>query len=49
MLLDILLKFESIADNVTVKWFSHEDEEDIEDAGKEYEDIVEVPFEFIKY
>lgn len=49
MLLDILLKFETIADNVTVKWFSHEDEDDIEEAGKEYEDIVEVPFEFIKY
>ncbi len=49
MLLDILLKFEPIADNVTIKWYSHEDEEDIEEAGKEYEDIVEVPFEFIKY
>ena len=49
MLLDILLKFEAIPDNVTIKWFSHEDEEDIEDAGKEYEDIVQVPFEFIKY
>ncbi len=49
MLLDILLKLEEISDKVTVKWYSHEDEEDIEDAGKEYEDIVEVPFEFIKY
>lgn len=49
MLLDILLKFENIKDNVTIKWYSHEDEEDIEDAGKEYEDIVDVNFEFIKY
>ena len=49
ILLYILLKFEPIADNVTIKWHYHEDEEDILDAGKEYEDIVEVPFEFIEY
>ncbi len=49
MLLDILLKFEDISDKITINWFSHEDEEDIEDAGREYADIVEVPFEFIKY
>lgn len=48
-ILDFLLKFEDIKDKTTIKWYSHEEEEDIEDAGKEYEDIVEVPFEFIKY
>ncbi len=46
MLLDILLKFEAISDKVTIQWYSHEDEEDIRDAGHEYEDIVDVPFEF---
>ena len=49
-LMDILLKFSAINDKVTIKWYSHEDEEDIEDAGKEYEEIVDdVEFGFIKY
>ena len=48
--MDILLKFSAINDKVTIKWYSHEDEEDIEDAGKAYEEIVDdVQFEFIKY
>lgn len=49
ILLDILLKLEAIKDNVTVKWYFHEDEEDIEEAGKEYQDIVDLNFEFIQY
>ncbi len=49
VLLDVLLKFEEIKNNgsdVTIKWCYREDEEDIKEAGEEYEDIVEVPFEY---
>lgn len=52
VLLDVLLKYEEINDehgNVTIKWHYHEDEEDMKEAGEEYEDIVTVPFEYVEY
>ncbi len=50
VILDILLKFEEIVEDgkeVVVKWHYHEDEEDMLEAGEEYADIVEIPFEYI--
>ena len=50
VILDILLKFEEIVESgkeVTIKWHYHEDEEDMLEAGEEYADIVEIPFEYI--
>ena len=50
VILDILLKFEEIVENgkeVTIKWHYHEDEEDMLEAGEEYADIVEIPFEYV--
>lgn len=52
LLLDILLKLEDMCENgkdVLVKWYFPEDDEDMEEAGEEYSDIVEVPFELIPY
>lgn len=52
IILDILLKFEEIAENgndVVIKWHYHEEEEDMLEAGEEYADIVEIPFEYISY
>lgn len=52
VILDILLKFEEIVENgkeVVVKWFYHEDEEDMLEAGEEYSDIVEIPFDYVVY
>lgn len=52
MLLDILLKLEEMHDSgkdVLVRWHYPEDDEDMEEAGEEYADIVEVPFEQISY
>jgi tRNA(Phe) wybutosine-synthesizing methylase Tyw3 len=34
---------------VLVKWHYPEDDEDMQEAGNEYADIVEVPFEQIPY
>src|SRR3972149_12318572 len=46
MLLDILMKLEEIYESgkeVLVKWFYPEDDEDMQEAGEEYADIVDVP------
>ena len=34
---------------VLIKWYFPEDDEDMQEAGNEYADIVEVPFEQISY
>jgi len=52
LLLDVLLKLEDMADDgqdVLVRWHYPDDDEDMEEAGEEYADIVEVPFEMISY
>jgi hypothetical protein len=52
LLLDILLKLEDIHEDgheVLVKWHYPDDDEDMEEAGQEYADIVEVPFEQVSY
>lgn len=52
LLLDILLKLEDMADDgndVLVRWHYPEDDEDMEEAGEEYADIVDVPFEQVSY
>ena len=52
LLLDILLKLEEMVENgkdILVKWYFPDDDEDMEEAGEEYADIVEVPFEQISY
>ena len=52
ILLDILLKLEEIFEaghDVLVRWHFPDDDEDMEEAGEEYSDIVEVPFEQVSY
>lgn len=52
MILDILLKLEEFKDSgkvVKVKWYYAEDDEDMEEAGAEYAEIVNVPFEYESY
>ncbi|MCQ2374604.1 MAG: DUF1987 domain-containing protein [Salinivirgaceae bacterium] len=52
MILDILLKLEEIHESgkeVLIKWYYPDDDEDMEEAGEEYSDIVDVPFEQISY
>lgn len=52
VLLDILLKFEDILNNgneVVVQWYFQEDDEDMEEAGEEYSEIVDIPFEMHSY
>ena len=52
LILDILMKLEEMHEGgkeVLIKWFFPEDDEDMEEAGEEYADIVDVPFEQVSY
>ena len=52
LLLDILMKLEDMHENgkeVLIKWYFPEDDEDMEEAGEEYADIVDIPFEQVSY
>lgn len=51
-ILDVLERFAVIVEKgkkVSVKWHFMEDDEDMEDAGESYADIVDIPFELISY
>lgn len=52
LILDILLKFEEIGEagsNVQINWYYPDDDEDMEEAGDEYSDIVDIPIKKIPY
>ncbi len=52
LILDILSKFEEMhaaGSKVLIKWYYPEDDEDMQEAGEEYADIIDVPFEHISY
>ena len=52
IILDLLYKFEELknqGNDVVVKWYYPEDDEDMEETGIEYSEIVDVPFEQISY
>ncbi len=48
LILDILGKLETIP-GTTIDWYFHEDDEDMEEAGTEFSELVEVPFDFKSY
>ncbi|HER09460.1 MAG TPA: DUF1987 domain-containing protein [Bacteroides sp.] len=52
MILDILMLLEEMAEaghEVTVRWMSLTSDEDMQEAGKEYEEMVDLPFEHHTY
>lgn len=52
LLLDILMKLEEMHEDdkdILVKWYYPEDDEDMQEAGEEYADIVDIPFEQVSY
>lgn len=52
LILDILMRFEEIHEEhegITIEWHYREDDEDMEEAGEEYADIVEVPFKQVAF
>ncbi len=52
VILDILTQFEELMEEghtVLVRWHYPADDEDMMEAGEEYADMVEVPFEMVSY
>jgi len=52
LILDILLKLEKIhadGNEVFISWHANEEDEDMQDSGKAYADMIEIPFEHITY
>ena len=52
LIMDILLIFEEMVEEghkVVIRWHSLRSDEDMQEAGKEYEEMIEVPFEHIIY
>jgi len=52
IILDILMKLEGMHDagkSVNIKWHFPSDDEDMEEAGNEYAEIVSVPIELVEY
>ncbi len=50
MILEVFELIKTIHDNgqkLTIEWYYQEDDEDMQDAGEDYAEIVEVPFKFI--
>ena len=48
LILDILSKLEDIP-GMNVMWYYNEDDEDMQEAGEEFSELVEIPFEFKTY
>ncbi|MFO7655891.1 MAG: DUF1987 domain-containing protein [Bacteroidales bacterium] len=51
-LLEVLNSFEKILHTdkkVTLEWHYHEDDEEMREAGEEYQDLVNIPFTFHTY
>jgi len=52
ILMMIMLRLEELSEegnNVKVRWFYPEDDEDLEEAGQDFESMVDIDFEFVSY
>jgi len=50
-ILDVFKKLESISkagNNVVVNWFYEEDDEDMLEAGEDYQSIIKIPFKMVE-
>ena len=48
LILDVLSALEDIP-GMKINWYFHDDDEDMEEAGQEFSELVEIPFEFKTY
>jgi len=52
MIMDIMLIFEEMVEEeheVVIRWHSHLKDEDMQEAGKEFDEMIAVPFEHLTY
>lgn len=47
-LLDIFKRLERIGNPVTINWYYEEDDEDMLEAGEDYDAIIDIPFKMIE-
>jgi hypothetical protein len=47
-LLDVFKKLERISNGVEIKWYYEEDDEDMLEAGEDYDAIINIPFKMIE-
>ncbi|MBK5278467.1 MAG: DUF1987 domain-containing protein [Bacteroidia bacterium] len=47
-ILDVLSAFDKIKETKII-WYFHEDDEDMEETGEEFSELVEIPFELVTY
>jgi hypothetical protein len=47
-LLDLFKRLEGFKDRVTIHWYYEQDDEDMLEAGEDYEAIISVPFKMIE-
>ncbi len=48
-LLDLFKKAEKLGNTATIIWRYEKDDEDLKEAGKEYSEIVKVPFRLVEF
>ncbi len=47
-ILDVFKKLEAINKSITINWYYEEDDEDMLEAGEDYEAIINIPFKMIE-
>jgi len=47
-LLDVFKKLERISNSVEIQWYYEEDDEDMLEAGEDYDAIIDIPFKMIE-
>lgn len=48
LILDVLYALEDI-NGIKVTWYFNEEDEDMEEAGQEFSELVDIPFDFVTY
>ncbi len=48
-LFEVVKKVHSGGHDIIIEWYYQEDDEDMQDAGQDYSDLVEMPFKLISY
>lgn len=47
-ILDVFKKLETISNDVTIYWYYEEDDEDMLEAGEDYDAIINIPFKIVE-
>lgn len=48
-LFEVVKKVHSAGHSTVIEWYYQEDDEDMQDAGQDYSDLIEMPFKLISY